>query len=111
MFAGPLGVTLQDRGIKHTDEIEAVLAESAKIAPMAFSPCWISVCARTRSEFLDFLLKHHLPAIFERKEVVDLGGLISYGPSYEEVYRRAAVHMDKVLKGIKPWRIYRSNSL
>jgi putative ABC transport system substrate-binding protein len=100
--AGPLGVTLQDRGIKHTDEIEAVLAAIGKDRPDGFLPL-LDISLRAHQErILDFLLKHHLPAIFERKEVVDLGGLISYGPSYEEVYRRAAVHMDKVLKGIKP---------
>ena len=43
-----------------------------------------------------------MPAIFEAKEVVEAGGLISYGPNLAEVFRRAAFLMDKILKGMKP---------
>ena len=40
--------------------------------------------------------------MFGRKEPVEDGGLISYGPSLEEVHRRIPVHVDKILKGAKP---------
>ena len=100
--AKPLGVTLQDRGVKSPDEIDGVLAEINKDRPDGFLAL-LDVSLRTyQQQIFDFLLQHRLPAIFERKELVEAGGLISYGPSYEDVYRRAAVHMDKVLKGIKP---------
>jgi putative ABC transport system substrate-binding protein len=103
--AKPLGVTLQDRGVKSPDEIDSVLAEINKDRPDGFLAL-LDISLRTyQQQIFDFLLKHRLPAIFERKELVESGGLISYGPSYEEVYRRAAVHMDKVLKGIKPSNI------
>ena len=46
-----------------------------------------------------------MPAIFESKDWVEAGGLISYGPDGAEVTRRAAVQMDKILKGAKPSEI------
>jgi len=46
--------------------------------------------------------KHRLPAIYPQKEYVDEGGLMSYGPDFADLYRRAAVYVDKILKGAKP---------
>jgi putative ABC transport system substrate-binding protein len=51
---------------------------------------------------LDFLAKHRVPAIFESKDWVEAGGLISYGPEESDIIRRAAAQLDKVLKGAKP---------
>jgi putative ABC transport system substrate-binding protein len=46
--------------------------------------------------------KYRLPAIYHQKGFVDEGGLMSYGPDYVDHYRRAAVYVDKILKGAKP---------
>jgi putative ABC transport system substrate-binding protein len=51
---------------------------------------------------VEFAVKHRFPSMFGRKEPVEAGGLMSYGPSLEELYRRIPVHVDKILKGIKP---------
>ena len=53
-------------------------------------------------QLADLMAKAQLAAMFYRKEQVEAGGLMSYGTSYPDMYRRAATYVDKVLKGIKP---------
>jgi ABC-type uncharacterized transport system substrate-binding protein len=55
-----------------------------------------------RKRFFELVNKHRLPAIYSQKEYVDDGGLMSYGTDYEDLFRRAAVYVDKILKGAKP---------
>ena len=43
-----------------------------------------------------------MPAIYNAREHVEAGGLISYGPNFQELYRRAAEYVDKILRGAKP---------
>ena len=45
---------------------------------------------------------HRVPAMFIRKEFVEVGGLLAYGPSFTDNFRRAATYVDKILKGAKP---------
>jgi len=100
--AGPLGVALQDRGIKDTNELEAVFAVMTKDRPDAFLALMDPVLNSQRTRILDFLAKNRLPAIFQSRDWVEAGGLMSYGPSYPELFHRIAIQMDKVLKGAKP---------
>jgi putative ABC transport system substrate-binding protein len=100
--AGPLAVALQDRGVKDPNELEAVFAVMTKDRPDAFLALVDPVLISYRKRILDFLVKNQLPAIFQSSDWVEAGGLISYGPSYPDLYRRAAVQMDKILKGTKP---------
>jgi putative ABC transport system substrate-binding protein len=51
---------------------------------------------------VDFAMRHRLPSMFFSKDFVDNGGLMSYGPSFPDSYRRAATYVDKILKGAKP---------
>jgi putative tryptophan/tyrosine transport system substrate-binding protein len=55
-----------------------------------------------RKRIVELATKHRLPAIYFQKEFVDEGGLMSYGADYTDLYRRAAVYVDKILKGAKP---------
>ena len=55
-----------------------------------------------RKRIVELAGKHKLPAIYPQKEFVVTGGLMSYGADYDDLYRRAAVYVDKILKGAKP---------
>src|SRR5262249_38958614 len=55
-----------------------------------------------RKRIVELASKYRLPAIYFQKEFVDEGGLMSYGVDYVDLYRRAAVYVDKILKGSKP---------
>jgi ABC-type uncharacterized transport system substrate-binding protein len=55
-----------------------------------------------RKPMVDLAGKYRLPAIYFQKGFVDEGGLMSYGTDYDDLYRRAAVYVDKILKGAKP---------
>jgi putative ABC transport system substrate-binding protein len=55
-----------------------------------------------RKRIVELAVKYWLPAIYPQKEFVEAGGLMSYGVDYDDLYRRAAVYVDKILKGAKP---------
>ena len=55
-----------------------------------------------RKQIVGLAVKYRLPAIYPQKEFVDEGGLMSYGADFDDLYRRAAVYVDKILKGTKP---------
>jgi len=55
-----------------------------------------------RKRIVELAAKHKLPAIYPQKEFVDEGGLMSYGVDYEDLFRKAAHYVDKILKGAKP---------
>jgi ABC-type uncharacterized transport system substrate-binding protein len=55
-----------------------------------------------RKRIVELAGKYRLPAIYPDKEFVDEGGLMSYGTDFDDLYRRAAVYVDKILKGAKP---------
>jgi putative ABC transport system substrate-binding protein len=55
-----------------------------------------------RKRIVDLAVEYRLPAIYPQKEFVDEGGLMSYGAEWVDLYRRAAVYVDKILKGAKP---------
>jgi putative tryptophan/tyrosine transport system substrate-binding protein len=55
-----------------------------------------------RKQIVDFAAKNRLPAMYHRMEFVDAGGLMAYGPSYNDLFFRAATYVDKILKGTKP---------
>ena len=63
----------------------------------------IDIVPRTlRKPITEFAARHRLPAVYGSREFVDVGGLMSYGVSYPGLYARAAVYVDKILKGAKP---------
>jgi putative ABC transport system substrate-binding protein len=55
-----------------------------------------------RRRLVDLAAKNRLPAVYPWRNFVDVGGLIAYGPNLADLYRRAAIYVDKILKGAKP---------
>ncbi len=60
------------------------------------------VFSSQRTQIVDLAVKSRLPAIYFQTEFVEAGGLMSYGASFADLYRRAATYVDKILKGAKP---------
>jgi putative tryptophan/tyrosine transport system substrate-binding protein len=61
-----------------------------------------AVTQANQKVIIELAAKHRLPAIYPSREFVDVGGLITYGVNYPDLYRRAATFVDKILKGTKP---------
>ena len=97
-----LGMTLQSVEIRGPDDFatafSAMTRERAD-ALIAFSDPVIVFHGR---RIADLAAKNHLPAVYASREVVDAGGLMSYGPSISDMFRRAAAYVGKILKGAKP---------
>ncbi len=55
-----------------------------------------------RDRIVDFAIKRRLPGLYAYREFVEVGGLVSYAPSYPAMFQRAAMYVDKILKGAKP---------
>jgi putative ABC transport system substrate-binding protein len=60
------------------------------------------VFLHNRARIVTFAAKQRLPAVYAYRELVDAGGLMSFGPDYADMHRRAASYVDRILKGAKP---------
>jgi putative ABC transport system substrate-binding protein len=97
-----LGITLQPVEIRSPDDFDAAFSAMTREraeALIAFSDPLIVLHGK---RIADLAAKSRLPAVYASSEVVDAGGLMSYGPSTSDLFRRAAVYVGKILKGAKP---------
>jgi putative ABC transport system substrate-binding protein len=85
-----------DKGLE--DALGAVVNERANALLVTPHPFF----ADRRKQLIDFAARQKLPAIYFGGGFVNDGGLMSYGPSSQDMWRRAAVYVDKILKGTKP---------
>ena len=99
--ARQVGLTLHDVEVRGPADLEAALT-SAGERSNALILLGDPFFSAHRLPIVDFTTKHRLPGMYYWKEFVESGGLISYGPSLADLYRRAAGHVDKILKGMKP---------
>jgi len=97
-----LGIKLQFVEMREPNDLEqafsAMKRDRADALVTINSPNIISQSKRV----VDFAAKSRLPAMYSFREYVDDGGLMFYGASLTEMYRRAAIYVDKILKGAKP---------
>ena len=101
--ARDLGITLLLSGeTESPDEFRDTFAEMVRDRADAVYAPETPINVRQRRLLVDLALKHRLPAIYGSREYVETGGLMSYGPNYSELFRRAAIYVDRILKGAAP---------
>ena len=100
--AQTLGIKLQLHDIRKSEDLDDAFAAIRKERPDAVLILADRVFLHNRERMIDFTKEQHLPNVNAYKELVEVGGLMSYGPSYEDMHKRAAIYVDKILKGAKP---------
>jgi putative ABC transport system substrate-binding protein len=100
--AQALGIKLQALEVRTLEELDGAFARIVREKPDALLILADRVFLHNRKRMMDFAAEHRLPSVNAYREVVEAGGLMSYGPSYEDMHRRAADYVDKILKGAKP---------
>ncbi len=95
-------VLLHTVGPRNLDELEAAFSELRNQRPEALLVTTEAFTRQHLARILDFANGNKIPAMFEDSSYVEAGGLMSYGPNYQEGFRTAAVFVDKILKGAKP---------
>jgi putative ABC transport system substrate-binding protein len=102
LAAGALGIKPQFLNVTSPKDIETAFRAAGKGRAEAVLVLASPVLNSRRTQIVDLAVKSRLPAIYYQIEYVDDGGLIYYGPSIPEMFRRAATYVDKILKGAKP---------
>ena len=102
IVARSLRVQLQVVNMKRPDELENAFSSMVRAKVGALTVLTPPVYPADRARIVQLARKNRLPAIYPRSEYVETGGLMSYGPNYADMYRRAAYYVDKILKGAKP---------
>ena len=100
--AKALGIHVQYLDLRRPDDIEAAFRDASKGHSDAILVLPTSFLFPRRIQVVDLAIKSRLPAVYPQSEYVEDGGLMSYGASYIDLFRRAATYVDKILKGAKP---------
>jgi putative ABC transport system substrate-binding protein len=100
--AGAFGLQIQYLEVRGPKDIETAFRAADKERAEAVLVLGTGVLISQRRQVIDLAIKSRLPAIYPRPEYVEDGGLVFYGASITDLYRRAATYVDKILKGAKP---------
>jgi len=101
--ARSLHLELQSVEVSRVEDLDlAFSAVTSQRAQAVALPAANPVASSNRWQIAAFAQRNRLPSVYGSKEYVDAGGLMSYGPSFPNMFRRAAVYVDKILKGAKP---------
>jgi putative ABC transport system substrate-binding protein len=101
LAAGAFGVKLQYLDVLGPKDIDTAFRE-AGIARADAVLMLVATGVPQRKQVVELAVKSRLPVISGRPELVEAGGLMTYGASLNDLYRRAATYVDKILKGAKP---------
>jgi putative tryptophan/tyrosine transport system substrate-binding protein len=105
LHARALGLQLHSMEVSSADRYEGAFKEAAKARSAALAVTPDPLVTSNFKLITDMALKYRLPAIADREEFVDNGGLMSYGADQADQDRRVAWMIDKILKGAKPSEI------
>jgi putative ABC transport system substrate-binding protein len=97
-----LGIKIQSREVRGPSDFERVLSDMARERPDALLLIGDRLVLQHGREIVDFALQKRIPSMLDRAYPETVGVLMSYGAEEEELWRRAAVLADKILKGAKP---------
>jgi putative ABC transport system substrate-binding protein len=102
IIADQIGVRLQPVELRSADEFEVAFSAIKKDRASALIVLRNPLTTTHQSRTVELAAKSRLPAMYYDREFVDSGGLMSYGPNFSDLFRRAATYVDKILKGAKP---------
>ena len=97
-----LGLRVQSVGVQTAAELDRAFDAITRERPDAFIMLADRVFLHSRTRIADFAERNHLPGVYAYRELVEAGGLMSFGPNYGDMHRRAAGYVDKILKGARP---------
>jgi putative ABC transport system substrate-binding protein len=97
-----LGLRLHSLEVRQADNLDSVLDAAVLEQAQGLVVLADAITVTQQGQIAALALKRQLPAIFDLREFAVAGGLLSYGPDFADMARRAAVFVDKILKGAKP---------
>jgi ABC-type uncharacterized transport system substrate-binding protein len=100
--AQSVGVAIQSVTVQSPDDFEPLFVAMIRDRPESLLVLADTVTVANRQRTVEFAARNRVPAIYEARTFVDTGGLMSYGVDFSDHYRRAAIYVDKILKGAKP---------
>jgi putative tryptophan/tyrosine transport system substrate-binding protein len=100
--ARSLNVELLPAEVRAADDFEQAFRTMVEQRASALIVVGVTIFFQNSQLLVDLTVKAQVPAMFYRREFVEAGGLMSYAPNYPDNIRRAAVYVDKILKGAKP---------
>jgi putative ABC transport system substrate-binding protein len=98
----PLNVYVHAVGVRSIAALDEILADIVKGAPGALFVGSSVVFENNARQLVDLALKTHLPTLYVRREYVEIGGTMSYGIRYRDMYRTAADYVTRILNGASP---------
>ena len=100
--ARKLGPTILFADVRTSNDIEGAFATMTRNRAGAFLILGGGLTYASRQQIADLAVQHRLPGIHLLREYAEAGLLLTYGPNVEALWRRAAIYVDKILKGAKP---------
>jgi len=100
--ASILRVAVQPLGVREPDDFDVAFSAMTRERPDAFFLVTDALTTLNRKRVLDFAAVHRIPAMYEFGFLVREGGLMSYGAEFDDIWKHAAIYVDRILKGAKP---------